>query len=110
MTSDHATTSMTDDHAVDIDKHVRVYITVFVALMVLTVVTVAISRLHLSVPIAVTVALFVAIVKGSLVAGYFMHLVSEKKLIYAVLGLTVAFFVALMALPVLTHSNGFWIH
>ena len=58
----------------------------------------AISRFHLSVPIAVTVALFVAIVKGSLVAGYFMHLVSEKKLILAVLALTVAFFVVLLAL------------
>ena len=109
MTSDHGATSMTSDHAVDIDKHVRIYITVFVALMVLTIVTVAISYLDLSVPIAVTVALFVAIVKGSLVAGYFMHLVSEKKLIYAVLALTVAFFVALLALPVVTHSNGFWI-
>jgi cytochrome c oxidase subunit IV len=109
MTSDHAT-DMTSDHAVDIDKHVRVYITVFVALMVLTIVTVAISRLHLSVPLAVTVALFVATVKGALVAGYFMHLVSEKKLIYAVLLLTAVFFVALMALPVFTHSNGYWIH
>ena len=105
MTSDHADI----DHAADIDRHVRVYITVFVALMVLTVVTVAVSRLHLSVPLAVTVALFVAIIKGGLVAGYFMHLVSEKKLIYAVLMLTVAFFIALMALPSLTHNNGYWI-
>ena len=40
-------TSMTGDHAADIDRHVRIYITVFVALMVLTIVTVAISRLHL---------------------------------------------------------------
>ena len=56
-----------------------------------------------------TVALLVAIVKGSLVACYFMHLISEKKLIYAVLVLTVVFFVALLALPVFTHSNGFWI-
>src|SRR5688572_29557720 len=109
MTSDHAAASMTSDHGVDIDRHVKVYITVFVALMVLTVVTVAVSRLHLSVPMAVTVALFVAIIKGSLVAGYFMHLVSEKKLIYAVLALTVAFFIALVALPVLTVSEGFWI-
>lgn len=108
MTSDHAA-DMTGDHAVDIDKHVRVYITVFAALMVLTIVTVAVSYLHLSVAPAVTVALFIAVVKGSLVAGYFMHLVSEKKLIYAVLVLTAAFFVALLALPVLTHSNGFWI-
>jgi cytochrome c oxidase subunit 4 len=108
MTSDHAA-DMTSDHAVDIDKHVKVYITVFVALMVLTIITVAIARLHLPVPIAVSVALLVATVKGALVAGYFMHLVSEKKLIYAVLALTVAFFVALLALPVVTHSNGFWI-
>ena len=109
MTSDHAATSTAGDHAVDIDKHVRVYITVFVALMVLTIVTVAISRFHFPVPIAVTVALIVAIIKGALVACYFMHLISEKKLIYAVLALTIVFFVALIALPVFTHSNGFWI-
>ena len=97
-------------HAADIDKHVRVYILVFVALMVLTVVTVAVSYLHLPVAMAVAVALLVATVKGSLVACYFMHLISEKKLIYAVLALTIVFFVVLMALPVLTHENGLWIH
>src|SRR6187431_945952 len=102
--SDHAATS---DHAADIDRHVRIYITVFVALMVLTIVTVAISRFHLPVPMAIAVALLVAIVKGSLVACYFMHLISEKKLIYAVLALTVAFFIALMALPVLTVHDGY---
>ena len=101
---------MTIDHAADIDRHVRVYITVFAALMALTIVTVAISRLHLPVHIAVTVAMLVAIIKGSLVACYFMHLISEKKLIYAVLGLTAVFFVALMALPNFTVHDGFWIH
>jgi cytochrome c oxidase subunit 4 len=110
MTSDHAADHMTSEHAVDIDRHVRVYITVFVALMVLTIVTVAISRFHLPVPLAVTVALVVAIIKGSLVACYFMHLVSEKKLIYAVLVLTAAFFVVLLALPVITVSDGYGIH
>ena len=108
--SDHAATSPAGDHAVDIDKHVRVYITVFVALMVLTIITVAISRVHLAVPIAVTLALIVATIKGSLVACYFMHLISERKLIYAVLVLTIVFFAALLALPALTHSNGYWIH
>src|SRR6188472_3688343 len=97
--------SMTSDHAVDIDKHVRIYITVFVSLMVLTVVTVAISRFHLPVPVAVTVALIVATIKGSLVACYFMHLISEKRLILAVLALTVVFFIALLFLPVLTTAN-----
>ena len=104
MTSDHA------DHAVDIDKHVRIYVTVFVALLVLTIVTVAISRFHLPVHQAVTIALIVATIKGSLVACYFMHLISEKKLIYAVLGLTVVFFIALLAPPVVTVHDGFWIH
>jgi cytochrome c oxidase subunit 4 len=78
--------------------------------MVLTIVTVAISRFHLPVPLAVTAALVVATIKGTLVACYFMHLISEQKLIYAVLALTVAFFIALVALPVLTVSDGFWIH
>jgi cytochrome c oxidase subunit 4 len=102
---------MTSDHtAADIDRHVRVYITVFVALMALTLITVAISYLHLPLPMAVTVALLVATVKGTLVACYFMHLVSEKKLIYAVLGLTAVFFLALLALPVFTVRDGYWIH
>lgn len=101
---------MTSDHAADIDRHVRIYITVFVALMVLTIITVAISRVHLPLPIAVAVAMLVATVKGTLVACYFMHLLSEKKLIYAVLALTAAFFVVLLVLPVVTHHDGYWIH
>jgi cytochrome c oxidase subunit 4 len=100
---------MPGDHAADIDRHVRIYIGVFVALMVLTIITVAIARVHLPLPLAVTAALLVATVKGGLVACYFMHLISEKKLIYAVLVLTVVFFVVLLALPVITHNNGYWI-
>jgi cytochrome c oxidase subunit 4 len=108
--SDHAAdVDATNDHAADIDRHVRIYLTVFVALMVLTIVTVAIARVHLPTPIAVALALFVATIKGGLVACYFMHLISEKKLIIAVLALTVAFFVPLLALPLLTHANGYWI-
>jgi cytochrome c oxidase subunit 4 len=101
---------MTTDHAADIDRQVRIYITVFVALMVLTIITVAVARVHLPLRIAVTIALLVATIKGSLVACYFMHLISEKKLIYAVLVLTAVFFAALLALPAATHSNGYWIH
>ena len=58
----------------------------------------------------ISLALLVATIKGSLVACYFMHLISEKKLILAVLVLTAVFFAVLLALPVLTHSNGYWIH
>jgi cytochrome c oxidase subunit 4 len=113
MTSEHAATSDhgadIGDHAADIDKHVRVYVIVFVALMALTLITVAISYLDLPPKLAIALALFVATIKGSLVACYFMHLISEKKLIYAVLVITVIKFVALLALPALTHGNGFWV-
>jgi cytochrome c oxidase subunit 4 len=100
--------STTTDHAAEIDRHVRVYLTVFASLMVLTLVTVGISRFHFPVPIAVTVALLVATVKGGLVACYFKHLISEKRLIIAILALTVFFFIALVALPVITVHDGFW--
>jgi cytochrome c oxidase subunit 4 len=107
MTGDAALTGA--DHTADIDKHVRIYITVFVALMALTLVTVAVSYLDLSTPMAIAVAVFIATIKGTLVACYFMHLISEKRLIYAVLLITGVKFVALLLLPILTDSNGFWI-
>ena len=47
--------------------------------------------------------------KGSLVACYFMHLISERKLILYVLALTVVFFFILLLLPMITHGNGYWI-
>ena len=96
---------MTDAHSVDIKKHVRTYIVVFVSLMALTMVTVSVSYLHLSTLPAVMVALTIAIIKGSLVASYFMHLISEKKMIYMMLILTVVFFAALMSLPLFHHAN-----
>ena len=89
-----------DAHAEDVKKHVRVYITVFVALMFLTLVTVSVSYLHLAVGVAIAVALIIATIKASLVASYFMHLISERKLIYATLILTALFFIVLLLLPV----------
>ncbi len=83
----------------EIRKETRTYILVFVALAALTVVTVAVSYLHLSVLPAVLLALFIATIKGSLVACFFMHLISERKLVYSVLILTAAFFIVLMFLP-----------
>jgi cytochrome c oxidase subunit 4 len=79
-----------------IRKETRVYILVFVGLAFLTIVTVGVSYLHLPTLQAVALALAIASVKGFLVAGYFMHLLNEKKLVYAVLILTVFFFGVLM--------------
>jgi cytochrome c oxidase subunit 4 len=89
----------------DIKKHVRVYITVFAALAVLTIVTVAVAYLHLSFVPAVTLALLIASVKGGLVAAYFMHLVSEKKVIYWILIVTVVFFAAMFIIFPAAHAD-----
>ena len=82
----------------EVKKHVRVYVTVFGALAVLTVVTVAVGYLHLTIWPALIVALIIAFVKGGLVAGYFMHLISEKKVIYWVLAVTVIFLICMFLL------------
>ena len=86
----------------EIKKSVRSYITVFVMLMVFTVITVAAASFHFAVPIAITVALIIAAMKGSMVAAVFMHLSNEKKAIYGALLLTVAFFLVLMFIPLFT--------
>src|SRR5688572_15873525 len=93
---------MSDAHAEDVRKHVKIYITVFAALAALTVVTVGVSYLRLPTLPAVVLALVIASVKGFLVAGYFMHLISERKMIYATLILTGVFFLVLMTLPLWT--------
>ena len=92
-------------HAAEIDKHVRVYIMVFATLMVLTLVTVAVSYLHLEVRYAITVALVIATVKASLVALFFMHLISERQVILLILALTAAFAVVLLLLPMITNLD-----
>lgn len=86
----------------EIKKHVKIYISVFVALAFLTVVTVTVSSLHLPLREAVIVALAIATVKGSLVALFFMHLISEKQIIFSILIFTVVFVAALLVLPVLS--------
>jgi cytochrome c oxidase subunit 4 len=89
----------------DIQAHVRTYYKVFGALMVLTLVTVAVSYLHMPVVPAVIVALTIASFKAALVAAVFMHLKGEKQFIYWSLYLTAVFFVLLFALPMWTEGD-----
>ena len=93
---------MSASDAEAIRKQTKTYIAVFVALMVGTILTVAVSYFHMPVALAIVVALVIASFKGSLVAAFFMHLAHERKVIYWVLILTVAFFIALMFIPTLT--------
>ena len=80
-------------HPVD----VRPYLAVFGALMVLTLLTVAVSYLDMATTPTVLVALAIASAKASLVAVFFMHLKGEKPMVYWPLGLTAVLFIALFA-------------
>lgn len=80
-------------HAAAHDDHrpnVKLYLSVFAALMILTCVTVVISKFHLPRPQAIALGLFVAAIKASLVGAIFMHLWDENKLIHTLLYVTVA--------------------
>jgi cytochrome c oxidase subunit 4 len=95
---------MSDSH--DIKSHLGKYWMIGAALLVFTGITVAANQLHLAVPLAITVALIIAVTKGTMVAAVFMHLSNEKKWIYGSLILTVVFFIVLMTVPFLTVNDG----
>ncbi len=83
----------------EIKQHVKIYVAVFIALAVLTILTVRISYLRLAAIPAIAVALVIASVKGSLVASFFMHLAAERKIIFWILMLTFIFFLLVLIWP-----------
>ena len=85
-----------------IKNTIRLYLMIGAALFVFTGITVAVNQVHLAVPLAVTVALIIATMKGSMVASVFMHLSHERKWIYGALILTVIGFAILMTVPLFT--------
>ncbi len=94
----------------EIQQQTRKYLMVGGALLVGTAITVAVSYVNLGVAGNITLGLIIATVKASLVAAIFMHLNHEKAWIYGSLVLTVAFFIVLMFLPVLTVSDTTGVH
>ncbi len=88
-----------------IKNTVRTYFMIGAALFVFTGITVAVNQVHLAIPLAITVALIIATIKGSMVASVFMHLSNEKKWIYGALILTLGGFLILMAVPFFTVSD-----
>ncbi len=85
----------------DFSHHVRRYLFVFYALIFGTLITVGASYIPFgNREINIGVALFIAISKASLVACYFMHLISERKMIYGIMTFTAIFFLGLMFLTV----------
>ena len=98
----------------DVTKHIRGYFIVFAALLIGTVLTVAASYFHFgnkdSNTLNIVVALVIACTKAFLVAGYFMHLISEKKMIYSILAFTAFFVAGLVFLTLWSMDPGSIIH
>jgi cytochrome c oxidase subunit IV len=104
--SDHAHTPSQDHaHDHDVSKHIKGYLIIGGTLIVGTVITVLASQIDLGHTWNIVLALVIASVKASLVALYFMHLISEKQLIYTVLAFTTFFFIGLMGLTLWANAD-----
>ena len=89
----------------DITKQVKLYKIIGAVLIVGTIFTVMVANVHMGIILGIVVAMIIATIKGALVAGYFMHLYSEKKIIYAVLALTAVFIVVMIGLLVFSYGD-----
>jgi caa(3)-type oxidase subunit IV len=96
-----------DGHAVDLPSYIRRCAVIFLAILCTTSGMIATSYSHIGEGWTLKVALIlvIAIINAFLVAGYLMHLLSEKKMIYTVLSFTVCFFISLMGLTLWAMNN-----
>jgi hypothetical protein len=92
---------MSDSHPVNFNSYLRRCLYVFVAVLCAVALMIWASYLpqaHFSWAAKVCIILAVASCNAFVVAGFLMHLISEKKMIYTVLGFTVSFVIGLFAL------------
>lgn len=88
-----------EDHHVDLNNYIRRCAYVFVAACCAISAMVWASYLpNVGWKGKVAIILSIAIVNAFIVAGFLMHLLTEKKMVYTVLSFTVAFFAGLMGL------------
>jgi len=88
----------------EVNRHVRLYLGVFAALLVLTGVTVAVAFVDLGHGFNIALALVIATLKASLVGLFFMHLKWERKSVYGLIFLTFFFFASL----IFSILQGYW--
>ena len=97
---------MTEQDHAHFALHVRHYLYIFYALLFGTLITVGASYIPFgNHAFNIAVALFIACSKAFLVAGYFMHLISERKMIYGLLAFTAFFFLGLVVLTVCSFAD-----
>jgi caa(3)-type oxidase subunit IV len=81
----------------EVRRHVRRHKVIAVGLVAGTVLTIWASRMNLGNPsLSIGIAMGIASVQAFLIVGFFMNLISERKMILSVLVFTTVFFVAQM--------------
>ena len=90
------------EQPVSLNNYIRLCAVVFVVVLCTTAAMIATSFAHIGTSndwtLKVALILAIAVVNAFLVAGYLMHLLSERKMVYTVLSFTVFFFAGLMGL------------
>ena|ERR1035437_134632 len=92
---------MSDSHEVDLKSYIRRCAVILLVVICTTSLMIATSFSHsfgTGWTMRVAIILAIAAVNAFLVAGYLMHLLSEKKLVYTVLIFTVIFVIGLVGL------------
>lgn len=88
--------------SLDIDRRVRRYWILFVALVALTGVNLLLYNLDLAAHTKLTLGLGVAVVQAGIILAGFMGLIGERRLIVVLLAFTSIFFLAVLLLPSVT--------
>ena len=89
----------------DIAKQVKLYKIIGSVLIAGTILTVMASNVHLGIILGIIVAIMIATIKGTLVAGYFMYLFAERRLVYGILALTAVFIVVMIGLLLFSYGD-----
>ena len=87
----------------------RVYITIFLALLVGTGLTVVAAKTDFPGPLNVIVALTIAVVKATLVILYFMHVRYSARLIWLVIGSALFWLAIMFALTLSDYWTRTWL-
>ena len=93
--------SESHEHPVDFNSYLRRCVYVFIAVVcAISLMLVASYLPHFGWPAKAAMILAVACTNALVVAGFLMHLISEKKMIYTLLAFTAFFFAGMMGLTV----------
>lgn len=102
---------VTQEDVQDVKKHVRQHLLIACGLAIGTLLTLWTSQTNFGSPgLHIIMTLGVAAVQAFLVAAFFMHLLSEKKMIYSFLVFTAVFFIAMLAITFWAHMPANVIH